>query len=48
VRIAWIEEGDHSFKPPKRSGRTLEQNLEEAVSLVSSFVLQLRRSRKAS
>jgi predicted alpha/beta-hydrolase family hydrolase len=48
VRIAWIEEGDHSFKPPKRSGRTLEQNLAEAVSLVSSFVLQLRRSRKAS
>ncbi len=47
VRMAWIEAGDHSFKPPKRSGRTLEQNLAEAVSLVSSFVLQLRRSRKA-
>ncbi|MGO9062460.1 MAG: alpha/beta family hydrolase [Candidatus Binataceae bacterium] len=47
VRIEWIEEGDHSFKPPKRSGRTLEQNLTEAVALVSSFVLQLRRSRKA-
>jgi predicted alpha/beta-hydrolase family hydrolase len=48
VRIAWIEEGDHSFKPPKRSGRTLEQNLAEAVSSVSSFVLKLRHARKAS
>ena len=40
VQIAWIEAGDHSFKPPKRLGRTLEQNLAEAVARVSSFVLQ--------
>ncbi len=38
VRIAWIEEGDHSFKPPKRSGRTLEQNMAEAIALVIDFV----------
>src|SRR5262249_24203016 len=24
IRIAWIDDGDHSFKPTKRSGRTLE------------------------
>ncbi len=46
VRIAWIEDGDHSFKPPKRSTRTLEQNLGEAIELVAGFVGQLRRSRK--
>jgi predicted alpha/beta-hydrolase family hydrolase len=48
VRIAWIEQGDHSFKPPKRSGRTLEQNMEEAIALVSGFISRLHRSRKAS
>jgi uncharacterized protein len=41
VRIAWIEDGDHSFKPPKRSGRTLEQNMAEAISLVAGFVRYL-------
>jgi uncharacterized protein len=41
VRIAWLEEGDHSFKPPKRSGRTLEQNMAEAISLLIDFVQRL-------
>jgi predicted alpha/beta-hydrolase family hydrolase len=26
VRIAWVEDGDHSFKPRKTSGRTQQQN----------------------
>jgi predicted alpha/beta-hydrolase family hydrolase len=38
IGIAWIEEGDHSFKPPKRSGRTLDQNMAEAAALVIDFV----------
>jgi predicted alpha/beta-hydrolase family hydrolase len=38
IRIAWLEDGDHSFKPRKRSGRTLEQNLDEAVGAVAAFV----------
>ena len=42
IRVAWIEEGDHSFKPPKRSGRTLEQNMAEAVSLVVGFIGKLK------
>lgn len=45
VQIAWLEDGDHSFKPPKRSGRTLQQNLADAVALVSSFVERLQRSK---
>jgi len=44
VRIAWIEDGDHSLKPTKRSGRTLEQNLAEAVTLVTEFISHLHRS----
>jgi uncharacterized protein len=42
VRIVWIEEGDHSLKPPKRSGRTLEQNTAEAVAAVGDFIAKLR------
>jgi predicted alpha/beta-hydrolase family hydrolase len=30
-------DGDHSFKPRKKSGRTLEQNLEAATDAVVSF-----------
>src|SRR6516162_4915069 len=29
IRIHWIDGGDHSFKPPARSGRTEKQNVEE-------------------
>jgi predicted alpha/beta-hydrolase family hydrolase len=41
IRVAFIEDGDHSFKPPARSGRTEAQNLEEAVGIVADFVLGL-------
>jgi predicted alpha/beta-hydrolase family hydrolase len=41
IRVAFIEGGDHSFKPPARSGRTEAQNLEEAVGIVADFVLGL-------
>jgi predicted alpha/beta-hydrolase family hydrolase len=34
VRIVWIEAGDHSLKPPARSGRTEIQNLASAISEV--------------
>ena len=38
IRVTWLEDGDHSFKPRKSSGRTSQQNLAEAVSAVISFV----------
>jgi len=38
IRLAWLEDGDHSFEPRVRSGRTLEQNLEESVREVAEFV----------
>jgi len=41
IRIAFLEGGDHSFKPPARSGRTEAQNLAEAIGLVADFVLGL-------
>jgi predicted alpha/beta-hydrolase family hydrolase len=37
IRIVWLPDGDHSFKPRSSSGRTERQNLEEAVAAVAEF-----------
>jgi predicted alpha/beta-hydrolase family hydrolase len=41
IRIEWIEDGDHSFKPRARSGRTEADNLALAAALVREFVRTL-------
>jgi len=41
IRVAFLEDGDHSFKPRVRSGRTLEQNLDEAVGAIAHFIDEL-------
>jgi len=38
IRIFFLPDGDHSFKPRASSGRTEPQNLAEAVALVAAFV----------
>ena len=38
VAVHWIGDGDHGFKPRKRSGRTLEQNTAEAVTRTVAFL----------
>jgi len=38
IRLAWIPDGDHSFKPRKRSGRTWEANLDLAAAEVLGFL----------
>ena len=38
IRVAWVEDGDHSFKPRASSGRTEKQNLEYAIAEIRSFV----------
>ena len=43
IRIAWIEDGDHSFKPRSSSGRTEAENLKEAISVVTEFLKGLSR-----
>ena len=42
IRILWITDGVHSFKPRKQSGRTETQNLEEVVSQISAFIVNLK------
>jgi predicted alpha/beta-hydrolase family hydrolase len=41
IRLVWMEDGDHSFKPRKASGRTEAGNLAAAVEAVAEFVLAL-------
>jgi len=42
IRIAWIEDGDHSFKPRSSSGATEAENLKEAITAVNGFLEGLR------
>ncbi len=41
VAVEWIPDGDHSFKPRKASGRSLEQNLTLAINRMDAFARQL-------
>lgn len=41
IRLNWLEDGDHSFKPRKKSGRTEEQNLAEALDAIVAFTGEL-------
>ena len=43
LQLAWIPDGDHSFKPRKRSGRTELQNLNLAVEHMHSFLRRVVR-----
>lgn len=38
IRIEWLEDGDHSFKPRASSGRTEEQNLDRAIAEIVKFI----------
>lgn len=42
IRFAWLEDGDHSFSPRKKSGRTTDQAMTEAIGHVAAFVGGLR------
>ena len=37
IRIVYLEDGDHSFKPRKSSGRSYDGNFAEAVTAISEF-----------
>jgi predicted alpha/beta-hydrolase family hydrolase len=42
IEIVWLEAGDHSFRPPARSGSTEAQNISEAIARVCAFIAQPR------
>lgn len=37
IRVHWVDAGDHSLKPTKRSGRTQAETIAEAVDEVARF-----------
>ncbi len=41
LRLEWIPDGDHSFKPRARSGLTEQENLARAFDLASAFILSV-------
>lgn len=38
IRMHWLGDGDHSFKPRKKSGRNLDQNWQEAIQAIADFI----------
>jgi predicted alpha/beta-hydrolase family hydrolase len=41
IRVGWIMDGDHSFKPRKSSGTTEEKNWRAALEEIGSFLESL-------
>jgi uncharacterized protein len=41
IQVHWLPDGDHSFKPRKASGKTVEENWQEGVEAVTDFVRML-------
>jgi len=37
IEVHFLEDGDHSFKPRKSSGRTYQQNFQEAAEALAAF-----------
>ena len=42
IDVRFLEDGDHSFKPRVRSGRTLEQNMTEGLEAIDAFLKKLQ------
>jgi predicted alpha/beta-hydrolase family hydrolase len=38
IVVRWLEDGDHNFAPRKRSGRTRQQNVDEALQAIAHFL----------
>ena len=47
IRILYLPDGDHGFKPRKASGYTTTENLDKAVSQVVAFIQQVAAANKA-
>lgn len=45
IRIHWLPDGDHSFRPRKASSRTEAQNWKQAIEAFTEFVSRLPLSR---
>src|SRR5688572_21741940 len=41
IRVVWLEDGDHSWKPRASSGRTEAQNMAEAITAIRGFLAEV-------
>ena len=41
IELIFLEDGDHSFKPRKKSGYTLEENIARGIEKITEFCLRL-------
>lgn len=41
IRVRWLDDGNHGFKPRKKSGRTEQQNWGEGIDALSGFLTEL-------
>ncbi len=41
IRLCWLADGDHSFKPRKASGTTEQANLAAAVAAIGEYVIYI-------
>ncbi|MFO1129245.1 MAG: alpha/beta family hydrolase [Rhodospirillales bacterium] len=46
IRVHWLADGDHSFKPRASSGRTADGNLEEGREVIIAWLAQLNAGRE--
>jgi predicted alpha/beta-hydrolase family hydrolase len=46
IRVEFLPDGDHSFKPRKSSGVTEMSNIEHAVALMEEFLTGVKPSRR--
>ena len=42
IKVKWLTDGDHSFKPRKSSGRTEQQNWQTAVDEIETFLQAIK------
>ena len=38
IQVRWLTDGDHSFKPRKASGKSLDDNIAEAITCITKFL----------
>ena len=38
IRVEWLRDGDHSFKPRRASGVTEAENVQHAIELAAEFI----------
>lgn len=43
IRVHWLDDGDHGFKPRRASGRTAPDNWNAAIAAIAAFVADLPR-----